>query len=61
MEKAKRKKMKYDFSHYLMICKTYRCKLMGGKQQGGGDAGEGQVFYTNPEEELIKEVRNLSF
>ncbi|KAJ8317435.1 hypothetical protein KUTeg_005339 [Tegillarca granosa] len=61
MEKAKRKKMKYDFSHYLMICKTYRCKLMGGKQQKGGDAGEGQVFYTNPEEELIKEVSDFNF
>ncbi|KAK7110192.1 protein BCCIP homolog [Littorina saxatilis] len=45
MEKACRKKMKYDFTHFLMLCQTYQCK-----------EEPGVTFYTNPEEELVAEM-----
>ena len=46
MEKCKSKKMKYDFAYYILICKTYR-------QKGQKDS---PLFYTNAEEEFLKEV-----
>ena len=46
VEKCKSKKMKYDFAYYILICKTYR-------QKGQKDS---PLFYTNAEEEFLKEV-----
>ena len=43
--------MKYDFSHYLMICKTYRMPT-----PPGGAKPAATMIYTNEEEELFAEV-----
>ncbi|XP_022289211.2 protein BCCIP homolog [Crassostrea virginica] len=51
VEKCKSKKMKYDFAYYILICKTYR-------QKGQKDS---PLFYTNAEEEFLKEVSEVSF
>lgn len=53
-ERAKKKQMKYDFSHYLMICKTYRLPSNSKKV-------EPQLIYTNEEEEFFAEESELSF
>lgn len=47
MEKAKLKKMKYEFSHYLMVCKTFEMKAAHNVRQ---------LIYSNSEEELFQEV-----
>ncbi|CAG2210670.1 BCCIP [Mytilus edulis] len=49
MEKCTRKKMKYEFGHYILISKCYRPK------------GSDQLFYTNAEEELISKECEFSF
>ena len=50
MEKACRKKMNYNFTHFLMLCKTYH-----------SDKDPKVNIYTNGEEELIAEVQSLKF
>lgn len=47
MGKATQKKMKYEFSHYLMICKTYEMKSAHNVKE---------VFFSNSEEEFFQEV-----
>ncbi|XP_052098262.1 protein BCCIP homolog [Mytilus californianus] len=49
MEKCTRKKMKYDFGHYILISKCYRLK------------GSDQMFYTNAEEEFLSKECEFSF
>ena len=49
MEKARKKNMKYDFSYYLMVCKTFLMKSAGAKKD---------MFFSNSEEELFQEVSN---
>ena len=50
VEKACRKKMNYNFTHFLMLCKTYH-----------SDKDPKVNIYTNGEEELIAEVQSLKF
>ncbi|KAL4231308.1 hypothetical protein ACF0H5_008888 [Mactra antiquata] len=52
MEKAKQKNMKYDFSHYLMVCKTFEMKAAHNVKQ---------IMYSNSEEELFEEVADVCF
>ena len=49
IEKAVRKKRKFDFTHYVLISKTYRAKAL-----------PSEVFYTNSEEKLFQEVSHVS-
>lgn len=52
LERACRKKMNFAFKHFLMLCKTYRCKQVSG-------AGDSTLYYKNAEEELIAEVADI--
>jgi len=56
-ERAKKKQMKYDFSHYLMVCKTYRVPSLPHQ----GKKVEQPLIYTNEEEEFFAEQSELSF
>jgi len=47
MDKAVQKKMKYSFSYYLMICKTYELKAAHNVRE---------MIFSNSEEELFQEV-----
>ncbi|XP_061177684.1 protein BCCIP homolog [Saccostrea echinata] len=51
VEKCKNKKMKYDFSYYILLCKTYR-------QKGQKNS---PLFFTNAEEEYLQEVSEAKF
>ena len=50
MEKARLKNMKYDFSYYMMICKTFLMKSAGVKKD---------LFFSNSEEELFQKVNMI--
>ncbi|WAR22283.1 BCCIP-like protein [Mya arenaria] len=52
MQKACDKKMKYSFSYYVMICKTYEMKTAHNVRE---------MIYSNSEEELFQEVSEISF
>ena len=47
IEKAVRQKKKFDFTHLILISKSYKAKGM-----------DSEMFYSNPEEELFKNVSN---
>ncbi|GFS09344.1 protein BCCIP homolog [Elysia marginata] len=53
MERAVRKKRKFDFSHLVLISKTYRAK-------GEGQMGS-EIFYSNAEEQLFSDMCEFSF
>nr|KAG5709377.1 hypothetical protein BaRGS_029226 [Batillaria attramentaria] len=53
MEKACRKNMPFTFSFFLMLCKTYRYKAKP-------KPGQPELFFSNPEEELISDMSDLS-
>ncbi|XP_005094374.1 protein BCCIP homolog [Aplysia californica] len=53
IEKAVRKKKKFDFTHLVLISKTYRSK------EGGAMGAE--VFYSNPEEQLFCDMSEFNF
>jgi protein BCP1 len=53
IESAVRKKRKFDFSHLVLISKTYSAKT-------GGHLGD-ELFYSNSEEQLFKEMSEFSF
>jgi len=50
MKKACEKKMRYDFSHYLLVCKAYEMKT------GHNNV---QTIFSNSEEELFLDVRTV--
>lgn len=54
IEKAVRKKRKFDFTHYILVSKTYRAK-------GDGGLLEGELFYSNAEEELFCDMSEFHF
>jgi len=57
MEKAKAKKMKYDFSYYLLISKTYRLGALPKKgKKRNKSAQPGILTFVNAEEELFFKV-----
>ncbi|KAL3863580.1 hypothetical protein ACJMK2_005331 [Sinanodonta woodiana] len=53
MEKARQKKMKYDFNYYLMLCKSLKMTTDAGTQQ--------DVFFINSEEEIFRDASELNF
>lgn len=55
MDTAIKKKMKYSFDHFVMVCKIYKSKLVGKKNK----KGTVQEYYTNREEELFSQVHLL--
>ncbi|KAK3095168.1 hypothetical protein FSP39_010976 [Pinctada imbricata] len=54
IEKSKKKRQKFNFAYYILICKTYQAKQKSSKEIP-------QVFYTNAEEELLQEVSASTF
>ena len=54
IEKAVRKKKKYDFTELVLISKTYKTK---GSGNGPLDS---DIFYSNAEEQLFCEVSGHS-
>jgi len=50
LEKAVRKKRKFDFTHFILISKTYRAKAL-----------PSEIFYTNSEEQLFQESCDFHF
>jgi len=55
MERAKLKKMKYDFSYFILISKTYKLSKpskKGKKHRTGRDS----LTFVNAEEELFFKV-----
>ncbi|KAI8777463.1 BRCA2 and CDKN1A-interacting protein [Biomphalaria glabrata] len=52
IEKAIQKKKKFKFTHYVLISKTYKAK--GGVMQG-------EMYYSNPEEQLFSELCEFSY
>ncbi|XP_050395961.1 protein BCCIP homolog [Patella vulgata] len=57
MMKAVNKKMKYDFGYYILISKSYRAK-MEASGDGGNKLGN-QLFYSNPEDEILSELSDI--
>ncbi|GFN82446.1 tetratricopeptide repeat protein 37 [Plakobranchus ocellatus] len=53
IERAIRKKKKFNFSHLILISKTYRAK---GETQMGNE-----LFYSNPEEQLFSDMCEFSY
>jgi len=57
VEKAKSKKMKYDFSYYVLISKTYRLGALPKKgKKRNKSAQQDTVTFVNAEEELFFKV-----
>lgn len=52
IKSACNKKMKFNFSHYIIINKLYKCEVKGGKITNAGKALEA---FSNPEEESFSE------
>ena len=61
MERATKKRMRYDFAYFIMISKTYKMPAAppGGRKNQKNQT-EGRIF-VNPEEEFFHEVSEFSF
>jgi len=53
MEKAKSKKMKYDFSYFLLISKTYKLGKLPRKGKKKNTSAQDTLTFVNAEEELF--------
>lgn len=53
VDKARAKKMPYTFSHYMMVCKTYKMP--------GSSKDDPQLVFTNPEEEFFQQASSVAF
>ncbi|PSN29979.1 hypothetical protein C0J52_25384 [Blattella germanica] len=63
MKRACEKKMPYDFTYFVVICKLYKTekpksKNKKKKQQGGEEL---EILWSNPEEELIDKEAECRF
>jgi len=57
MEKAKSKEMKYDFSYFLLISKTYKVARSPRKGKKKNRSGQQDTLtFVNAEEELFFKV-----
>jgi len=57
MERAKSKKMKYDFSYFLLISKTYKLDRVPRKGKKKNRSGQQDTLtFVNAEEELFFRV-----
>jgi protein BCP1 len=59
IKRACQKKMPYDFTYFILICKLYKSgkphrRKEKKRQSGGGD--EPEILWSNPEEEIINQV-----
>jgi hypothetical protein len=59
IKRAREKKMPYDFTYFILICKLYKSEKRQTRkkqqqQSGGGD--ESEIVWSNPEEEIINQV-----
>ncbi|KAK3589868.1 hypothetical protein CHS0354_015895 [Potamilus streckersoni] len=54
MEKARQKKMKYDFNYFLMLCKSL-------KMTTTDDGTQQDIFFINSEEEIFRDASELNF
>jgi hypothetical protein len=60
--RACEKKMPYNFTYFIIICKLYKSKKAQTKkkkkkkQQSSGGRDEPEILWSNPEEELIDQV-----
>lgn len=66
IKRACEKKMPYDFTYFILICKLYksekpqtRKKKKKQQQSGGGD--EPEIVWSNPEEEIINQEADCQF
>lgn len=61
MKRATSKKMPFEFTHFILICKLYKInenvKAKGKKNK----ANEPNVIWSNPEEEIVAEAASASF
>ncbi|ESP00429.1 hypothetical protein LOTGIDRAFT_140700 [Lottia gigantea] len=55
MTKANKKNMNYNFGYYVLISKCYRARV-----EGGDSLLNNQMFYSNPEDEILNEVSIVS-
>ena len=61
IEKAKIRKMPFDFQYFVMICKLYKSDQMKKKSKKNKDkAPEPDVLWSNAEEEVFEEVADRS-
>jgi protein BCP1 len=63
MKKACQKKMPYDFTYFILICKLYKSgqpHTQKKKRQQSSGGGEPEILWSNPEEEIINEVCKCS-
>jgi protein BCP1 len=65
IRKACEKKMPYDFTYFILICKLYKSekpqtKKKKKKQQHSGGGDEPEIVWSNPEEEIINQVCGTS-
>jgi hypothetical protein len=63
IKRACEKKMPYDFTYFILICKLYKSEKTQTKkkkkkkqQQSSGGSDEPEILWSNPEEELIDQV-----
>lgn len=68
MSRAANKKMAFNFSYYILICKLYKTneenqvkKNKKNKRKGNNAVEEPNVMWSNPEEEIFAEEADCSF
>jgi protein BCP1 len=64
IKNACRKKMPYDFTYFILICKLYKSEKPHRhkkKKQLSGGGGEPEILWSNPEEELINQEADCQF
>ncbi len=62
MDRAKKKRMKYDLSYILLVSKTYRLQVPSGATVGKNKgAAKSPLLFTNEEEEFFLAEAELSF
>lgn len=64
IKKACQKKMPYDFTYFILICKLYKSgkpHRQKKKRQQSGGGGEPEILWSNPEEELINQEADCQF
>lgn len=58
MQRATAKKMPFDFTYFILICKLYKTNEANNKSRKG-DSNE--TIWSNPEEEIFAEEATVSF
>lgn len=60
IKRAVTKKMPFDFTHYVLICKMYKPKTDKSTNKPK-DTNESEIIWSNPEEEIFAEMVDTSF